>query len=267
MASIVRSLLRSRLSTQRIAIQPCQRAFHFSTQQQQQGEVNYTEALTDTFIQQAKKQRRQNGNKVQPTRFVKIDHMPLSSTSEDINKLAREAFPKGDKSINEMIFCRNAEFNFVGRVIVAMASLEDARQFIEYGHMRALGGHIVKMQYTGDASSTNNSVLNQYRRSELMTLADSTSAAGRSVIITGLPPKTQADHLLGYMRSKNFYPLQGTPDSVLRLRTKQQSTVSKFLVKFDSESEAWRCVRAFHNASFFLKSTQEDYKLRVTVAY
>ncbi|KAI8377029.1 hypothetical protein EDC96DRAFT_474210 [Choanephora cucurbitarum] len=265
MTSITRSLFRSKSIVQPVTFQ---RAFHTSYIQQQQGENNSpVEKLTDKFIQQAKRQRRLHGNKVEPTRFVQIDHMPPTSTSEDINKLAREAFPKGDRSIDEMIFCRNHEFNFNGRVVVAMASSEDARRLIEYGHRRALGGHIVKMQYMGDGSSTNNSIMNKHRRSELTNMADSTSAAGRSVIISGLPPRTLTEHLLGYMRSKNFHPLQGTPDNVLRLATKHQSTVSKFLVKFDSESEAWRCVRTFHNTDFFFKTTQENFKLKVTVAY
>jgi hypothetical protein len=49
--------------------------------------------------------------------------------------------------------------------------------------------------------------------------------------------------------------------------SKDQSTVAKFLVKFDSESEAWRCVRTFHNTDFLLKHRQENYKLQLNVAY
>lgn len=49
--------------------------------------------------------------------------------------------------------------------------------------------------------------------------------------------------------------------------SKEQSTVAKFLVKFDSESEAWRCVRTFHNTDFLLKSRQENYRLQLSVAY
>jgi hypothetical protein len=49
--------------------------------------------------------------------------------------------------------------------------------------------------------------------------------------------------------------------------SKNKSTVSKFLVKFDSESEAWRCVRAFHNTDFVLEHTKEKFGLQVGVAY
>ncbi|KAI8087843.1 uncharacterized protein B0P05DRAFT_569325 [Gilbertella persicaria] len=243
---------------------------------------NFAESLTDKFIDQAKKQRRQNKTYSEPTRFVQVDHMPPTATFEDINKLAREAFPKGDKTIDEskhayidlqlidkllVIFCRNQEFNFNGRVVVAMASSEDARRLVEYGNRRALGGHIVKMSHIGHADSTSNSIMNKHRRSELTHLADASHAAGRSVIMTGLPFKTQPEHVLGFLRARNFFPSQGTPDHVLRLRTKEQSTVSKFLIKFDSESEAWRCVRAFHNTDFMFKQRNQNYRLKLQVAY
>jgi hypothetical protein len=106
-----------------------------------------------------------------------------------------------------------------------------------------------------------------HRRPELTSITDSTSSSGRAVVISGLPRRTQPDHLLGFLRSRNFFPIEGAPDNVLALKTKEQSTVSKFLVKFDSESEAWRCVRAFHNTDFILKSMNQNYKLSLSVVY
>lgn len=61
--------------------------------------------------------------------------------------------------------------------------------------------------------------MSRWRRSELISMADGSSAAGRSVIIRGLPPRTAPEHVLGYLRSKNFFPIEGTPDNVLRLQT------------------------------------------------
>jgi hypothetical protein len=61
--------------------------------------------------------------------------------------------------------------------------------------------------------------MSNYRRSELTSMTDSTSASGRSVVITGLPPRTQPEHLLGYLRSRNFFPVEGAPDNVLHLKT------------------------------------------------
>lgn len=49
--------------------------------------------------------------------------------------------------------------------------------------------------------------------------ADGTSASGRSVLFVGLPPMTQPTHLLGFLRARNFYPEDGTVDSVIRLET------------------------------------------------
>lgn len=105
------------------------------------------------------------------------------------------------------------------------------------------------------------------RRSELISMTDSTSASGRSVIISGFPRMTHPDHLLGFLRSRNFFPMEGAPDNVITLKTKEQSTVSKFLVKFDSESEAWRCVRQFHNTNFLFQKKNQNYKLSLSVAY
>ena len=48
---------------------------------------------------------------------------------------------------------------------------------------------------------------------------------------------------------------------------KKQAVVSKFLVKFESESEAWRAVRKFHNGEFKLNKRNELYKLNVSVVY
>lgn len=61
--------------------------------------------------------------------------------------------------------------------------------------------------------------MNALRRPELTSITDSTSASGRAVVITGLPSRTQTDHLLGFLRSRNFFPIEGTPDNVLALKT------------------------------------------------
>ncbi|KAI8644264.1 hypothetical protein BD408DRAFT_340732 [Parasitella parasitica] len=235
---------------------------------QQQGErKSFAENLSNQFINLVKKQRNQTKAFSDPSRFVMINGLPLTATIEDIHKLAREAFTNGDKQIVETVLCRSPEFNFTGRCVVSLNNVEDARRLIEYGHRRVLGGHTIKIDYTGNDKSDTDSVMNQYRPSELSSITDSTSASGRSVVITGFPFQTKSEHLLGYLRSRNFFPAEGVPSNILRLKTKDNSTVSKFLVKFDSESEAWRCVRAFHNTDFLLKSRQSRHRLRLSVAY
>lgn len=85
----------------------CQRSLHSSVMRLQTGapneliKKNFAEALTDNFIGVVWKQRQQYKNHKEPTRFVQIDALPYTATAEDVYKLAREAFPKGDKSISE----------------------------------------------------------------------------------------------------------------------------------------------------------------------
>ncbi|OAD08014.1 hypothetical protein MUCCIDRAFT_154817 [Mucor lusitanicus CBS 277.49] len=254
-----------------MALKTCQRASFHTTQHNNNTATekkNFAENMSKQFIGHVKKQRsHQTKAFAEPSRFVVIDALPPTATTEDVYKLAREAFTDGDKQIIEAVFCRNHEFNFTGRCIVSLSTTEDARRLIEYGHRRVLGGNTLKINYTGNAKSDVSSVMSQHRRSEMTSLTDNTSASGRAVIVTGLPPRTQPEHLLGYLRSRNFFPVEGAPDNVLHLKTKEQSTVAKFLVKFDSESEAWRCVRTFHNTDFLLKSRQEKYRLQLSVAY
>lgn len=57
---------------------------------------NFAEALAEKFINQVKKQKQK---KKDHTRLIQIELLPFTATAEDIRKLAREAFPKGDKSI------------------------------------------------------------------------------------------------------------------------------------------------------------------------
>lgn len=91
---LVSALVRQRLSNR--VFSTCQRTLFTSTVQL--NEKNYAETVTNKFIGQVKKQGK---NTTEPTRFVQIDSLPVTATTEDIRKLAREAFPEGDKSIVE----------------------------------------------------------------------------------------------------------------------------------------------------------------------
>ncbi|KAI8988054.1 hypothetical protein BDF20DRAFT_853599 [Mycotypha africana] len=224
----------------------------------QNGETtNHAALLANKFITHAKFQRQQA---YIATPFVSIQHIPPTATLEDIYKLAREAFPEGDKAVKEIIFCRNQYFNLNGRCIVSMASSEDATRFIHYGNNRTLGGSILKMNYTKD-------VTNDFRRPELTSITDSTNFSGRSVVITGFPKTASGGTVLGHLRARNFFPIEGIEDNIVQLKTNPQSMVSKFLIKFGSESEAWRCVRTFHNTYFLLRDKDLKLKLHVNVAY
>ncbi|KAI7904140.1 uncharacterized protein BX663DRAFT_504091 [Cokeromyces recurvatus] len=241
--------------------------------QQQRNNTNFAETLARKFLGQVRMQRQigggANSDHKEPSRFVRIRYLPRTVTTEDIYKLAREAFPKGDKNILDVIFERTDEFNMTGRCIVCMSSPEDARQLVEYGHQRTVGGNLIDMDYYGSKKTEIAKILNEFRRPELVSVHDAGNFSGRSVIISGFPLKTRTDNVLGYLRSRNFFPIEGSPDNVIQLKTKNQATVSKFLVKFESESEAWRCVRAFHNTDFLLGlgSTKTKFPLQLFVAY
>lgn len=49
----------------------------------------------------AKVRKERNIVAEEPTRFIFVEALPATATPEDIRKLAREAFPNGDKSISE----------------------------------------------------------------------------------------------------------------------------------------------------------------------
>ncbi|KAI8150241.1 hypothetical protein BJV82DRAFT_586411 [Fennellomyces sp. T-0311] len=257
---VLSSILRQRSALSRIGLNKPQqqRCFQISAPTCNAEKSSAAATMTSKFIAQVRKER--NIVSKEPTRFVQIDALPATTTTEDIKKLAREALPEGDKSINEIVFVRNDNFDFNGRCIITMKTAEDAQRVIEYGNRRVMGGNVVKMQHIGKLSD-------KVRTRELMSVADATSASGRAVVFTGLPLLTKPEHLLGYLRSRNFYPVEGTADSIMRLPSKKQATVSKFLVKFDSESEAWRAVRKFHNTDFLLTKRNEKYNLHVAVVY
>jgi hypothetical protein len=86
---------------QRFAVPVCQRMLHTSVRLNTAEGNNLGEALANKFTGQVKKTR---NSVVEPTRFVKIDTLPITATTEDIRKLAREAFSDGDKSIIESEF-------------------------------------------------------------------------------------------------------------------------------------------------------------------
>jgi nitrogenase subunit NifH len=100
---LVSIITRQRISSQ--VIKTCQRSIHSSvirlnTNNNEHVKKNFAESLTDKFIGQVKRQGK-NPRMAEPTRFVQIDALPTTATTEDVRKLAREAFSKGDKSIIE----------------------------------------------------------------------------------------------------------------------------------------------------------------------
>ncbi|KAI9320552.1 hypothetical protein BX666DRAFT_1206366 [Dichotomocladium elegans] len=216
------------------------------------------ERLTSKFIDQVKKE--QNLNAKEPTSVIQVDALPVTTTVEDIRKLAREALPDGDKAIREVVFVRNEYFEFDGRCVISMKSAEDAQRVLEYGNRRLIGGNMIRMSHI-------NKLSDKIRSAVLYSVSDAQSAAGRSVMITGMPKLTEPQHLLGYLRSKNFFPADGSVDNIIKLKTRDQATVSKFLVKFESESEAWRAVRKFHNIEYLLAKHDTAFKLNASVVY
>lgn len=98
------------------------------------------------------------------SRLVKVEGLPITATFEDIRKLAREAAPPdGDKHIEDstlvearknvrntddiylVLFVRDDYFDFRGKCIVTMKNSADARQLVDYGNKRMVGGNVVRM--------------------------------------------------------------------------------------------------------------------------
>jgi hypothetical protein len=101
------SALARRQTTRAIFNTTCQRSLHttltrFNVETETAPQKkNFAESLTDKFIGQVKRQQQGNKKMAEPTRFVQIDSLPATATTEDVCKLAREAFTQGDKSIIE----------------------------------------------------------------------------------------------------------------------------------------------------------------------
>lgn len=212
--------------------------------------------LVDKFIQQAKQIPA-------GSRLIRMDTLPSTATTQDILKLARESFLNGDKSVLDMVFCRKkTSFKMTGKCMVLMTSTEDARRFILYGHQRFLGGNRIRMSF-GDLTQDPENYLKTYRHVGLKT---ENQSAGRSVLVSGFPSKI-ARHLANHLGRKNFFPADGVPDNVVRLRGKPSSEYFKYMIKFDTESEAWRCVRAFHNTPYTVHKTKKTSIIQVNVVY
>jgi hypothetical protein len=95
-----RQLVRA-IARQRVPVfNTCQRSLHTSFVRFETPKTNVAETLTNKFVGQVKRQGK-NPRAPEPTRFVQIDILPNTATTEDILKLAREAFPNGDKSVVE----------------------------------------------------------------------------------------------------------------------------------------------------------------------
>ncbi|KAL1928588.1 hypothetical protein VTP01DRAFT_2944 [Rhizomucor pusillus] len=222
--------------------------------------VRAGEALKSKFISQIEKDSQVS--RMGQSRLVKVEGLPITATFEDIRKLAREAAPPdGDKHIEDILFVRDDYFDFRGKCIVTMKNSADARQLVDYGNKRMVGGNVVRMFPIARI------LAEEKRRPELESDGDLTSASGRSVLFIGFPKRTEIDQMLGFLRSRNVFPAEGSSKNVIQLATKKQAIVSKFLVKLDSEAEAYRAVREFHNTNFELRKHNANYRITASVVY
>lgn len=95
---LISAIARQRVVAQHV-LKPCQKAlFTTSCVRLQTEKKNLADSLSNKFVGQVRRQGK-NAKAPEPTRFVQIDALPNTATTEDIRKLAREAFAQGDKSI------------------------------------------------------------------------------------------------------------------------------------------------------------------------
>ncbi|CAO3663815.1 unnamed protein product [Rhizopus stolonifer] len=167
-----------------------------------------------------------------------MDTLPSTATTQDILKLARESFLNGDKSVLDMVFCRKKT------------------------SFKMTGGNRIQMSF-GNLTQDPENYLKTYRHVGLKT---ENQSAGRSVLVSGFPSKI-ARHLANHLGKKNFFPADGVPDNVVRLKGKPTSEYFKYMIKFNTESEAWRCVRAFHNTPYTVHKTKKTSIIQVDVVY
>lgn len=101
-----------------LATKTCQRALIHTTQQMLNStsteKKNFAENISKQFIGHVKKQRsHQTKAFAEPSRFVVIDALPPTATTEDVYKLAREAFADGDKQIIESKYLSMSEIQLL----------------------------------------------------------------------------------------------------------------------------------------------------------
>ncbi|KAL0096260.1 hypothetical protein J3Q64DRAFT_1706956 [Phycomyces blakesleeanus] len=224
--------------------------------------------LIKKFTGQVRRANEPNESMV-PTTLVRIDYLPSTATAEDIRKLVREATQKNGENIKEVVFCRTPTFHFKGRCLVHLNNTEDAASLVKYAHRRLLAGKVLNAGFGGEGNEDNvSSLLAESRTRELGSVADGTNYSGRAVEIVGFPLRSTVDHVSGKLRFKNVFPIEGVDQNLVELKTAERSSVSKFLVKFATEAEAWRCVRTFHNTRHVLRASHTyEFELRVSVVY
>ncbi|KAI9289635.1 hypothetical protein BC943DRAFT_356589 [Umbelopsis sp. AD052] len=200
------------------------------------------------------------------SRLLSIQNLPNTVTKEDILRLARLAFHDVDSVIQEILFVRSQELQFHGRVLVLFQNAPEARHFQLFNDRAVVGGNQINMNKMDTKESNPYDVLQSFRKSEMFS-SNGTSSAGRTVILSGFPQQTKTFHVSKWLHSKGYYPEDDEENAIIQVQTKQQALVSKFFIRFPSESDAWRAVRRFHNVTFRAATFNNRYKIRAAVAY
>ncbi|KAJ2960351.1 hypothetical protein NQZ79_g4350 [Umbelopsis isabellina] len=200
------------------------------------------------------------------TELVSLQNLPDTATKEDILRLARQAFHDAETPIKEILFVRNQELQFNGRVLVVFENAKDAEHFRLMNDHVVVGGNQVKVNRVDTKNLSSNDLLKGFRKSEMYS-ANGKTAAGRTVILSGFPQRTNTSHVSRWLHSKGYYPEDDEENAIIQAPTKQQALVSKFFIRFPSESDAWRAVRRFHNVTFRPNTFNNRYTIKATVAY
>ncbi|KAH8547571.1 hypothetical protein BGW37DRAFT_510506 [Umbelopsis sp. PMI_123] len=200
------------------------------------------------------------------SRLLSIHNLPNTATKEDILRLARLAFHDVDSVIQDILFVRSQELQFQGRVLVLFKNAGEARHFQLFNDRAVVGGNQLRLSRVDTKGSKPYEVLQSFRKSEMYS-SNGNSAAGRTVVLSGFPLQTKTFHVSKWLHSKGYYPEDEEENAIIQVQTKQQALVSKFFIRFPSESDAWRAVRRFHNVTFRPTTFNNRYKIRAAVAY
>ncbi|KAM3584028.1 hypothetical protein VKS41_003996 [Umbelopsis sp. WA50703] len=152
------------------------------------------------------------------TQLVSLQNLPETATKEDILRLARQAFHDPEAPIKEILFIRNQELQFNGRVLVVFDNAKDAEHFRLMNDHVVVGGNQVKVNRVDTKNLSSNDLLKGFRKSEMYS-TNGKSAAGRTVILSGFPQRTNTSHVSRWLHSKGYFPEDEEENAIVQAPT------------------------------------------------
>lgn len=229
---------------------------------------------------------------------VLISNLPSTATPTDIRALARETKTFNDVGRIEFIYARS--FRPTGKALISMSSPMRARMFEEDAHGRIVGGKMINADLRS-VQTRKDFLLKTYGNwpeSYQIPFDLIEYETGKLVLLRNIPQDTFEARLeerlanrydlrpqdrwrakrssyAGYLHDSKGYG--GTHDAVLggviKLpKTHPDATTTNFIVRCQTQSEAMRLVRRWHNtyfapATFDIQDTGGRYRVSASILY